>query len=50
MTAKDGGMALEKIEMGNIDQCENKMVKLSERWSWTKGRKMKWYFACVTGK
>ena len=46
----NGGIALEKIQMKNMDQCENEMKKLAERWDYDNKLDKLRRFACVTGK
>jgi len=46
----NGGIALEKIQMKDMDQCENEMQKLAERWDYASKLDKLRKFACVTGK
>ena len=46
----NGGMALEKIQMKNMNQCENEIQKLADRWDYASRLDKLRKFACVTGK
>ena len=50
MKNSEGGIALEKIQMKDMDQCESEKQKIAERWDQTSKFDMLRKFACVKGK